>query len=69
MTLAGHVALSSSNRRSSIRVALFEKTLKLTPPGQTVAPRGALAPAATKWSPICSMVMPALLAAVGAPSP
>ena len=37
-------SFSSSNNNSSINTAFFEKTLKLTPPGKTVAPRGALAP-------------------------
>jgi hypothetical protein len=33
MILAGFAAFSSSNNNSSIKVAFFEKTLKLTPPG------------------------------------
>jgi hypothetical protein len=47
MILAGCVAFSSSNSSSSSSTACFENTLKLTPPGRTVAPRGALAPDVT----------------------
>src|SRR5215471_5115323 len=47
MILVGWVAFPSSNKSSSISVARFENTLKLTPPGRTVAPRGALAPDVT----------------------
>src|SRR5262245_7675127 len=61
MILAGWVAFPSSNRSSSISVAYFENTLKLTPPGRTVAPRGALAPDATTrvlMTTSCSLVWP-----------
>src|SRR3974377_2031114 len=44
MIFAGSAAFSCSNRSSSIMAASFENTLKFTPPGRTVAPRGALAP-------------------------
>ena len=40
MIFAGCAALSPSNNNSSINVAFLEKTLKLTPPSQTVEPKG-----------------------------
>src|SRR5262252_9356941 len=47
MTRDGSVACSLSNSSRSIRDALLEKTLKLTPRSEAVAPSGALAPGAT----------------------
>ncbi len=44
MIRAGSAAVSSSNNNSSIRVAFFENTLKLTPPGTMEAPSGAIEP-------------------------
>src|SRR4029453_7254786 len=44
MTRDGLSASASSKSSSSIAVALFENTLKLTPSGVTVAPSGALVP-------------------------
>src|SRR5512139_345597 len=44
MIVEGCAAFSSSKSSSSINVAFFEKTLKLTPPRHVVAPRGALVP-------------------------
>src|SRR5262249_51637107 len=61
MILVGWVAFPSSNRSSSISVACFENTLKLTPPGRTVAPRGALAPDVTTrllMTASCSLARP-----------
>src|SRR6516164_7583027 len=44
MIVAGSLACSSLNRRSSSISACFENTLKFTPPKRTVAPRGAGTP-------------------------
>src|SRR5258708_38366402 len=44
MTRAGRLSSSPSKNSSSTPVALRENTLKLTPPGQMVAPRGELRP-------------------------
>src|SRR5829696_9224579 len=43
----GLASSSRSNSSSSIFVALRENTLKLTPPGRTLAPIGELIPAAS----------------------
>src|SRR5574337_383705 len=44
MIFVGLAAFWSSKSNSSIRVAFFENMLKLTPPLERVAPRGALLP-------------------------
>src|SRR5208283_757197 len=44
MVLEGAISPAVSNRSSSTLSAFFEKTLKLTPPCDTVAPRGKLFP-------------------------
>jgi len=56
-TRAGFVSSTSSNSSSSTPVACREKTLKLTPSGDGVAPRGALLPSSP----------PSLTACPGAP--